>query len=316
MSMLLVRQAVRADLALLEPGDRVIAACSGGADSIALTAALLLESKPRAISVATVTIDHQLQEGSGRRAKELVAALESAGANPVEAIAVEVGSQGGPEAAARTARYQALNEAADRLGASAIYLAHTASDQAESVLLGLARGSGTRSLSGMAAVADRYRRPLLGLTREQVRQAAAESALAHIIWEDPHNRDSRFLRSRVRSEVMPMLERVLGPGVEAALVRSAQQLRDDADALDALAAQYHPGESIDALELADLPRAVRSRVVLRFLRERGVGALTFEHIDRVDALIAQWRGQGAVALPGGARLERRADRLFLEFNTH
>lgn len=297
--MKVIRAAVREDLKQLAPGDLVLVACSGGADSVALSLALLDVAAEFAIRVGAISIDHQLQPGSRERAEEVVSWLKELGAEPAEAISVKVGNQGGVEAAARTARYAALDDAADRHRAAAIYLGHTASDQAETVLLGLARGSGSRSLSGMAQVVGRYRRPLLHLTREEVRNEVNQSTFP--IWDDPHNEDSRFARVRVR-KIMPEIEVQLGPGVEAALVRSAALLRDDADALDHFAdeafVKVATGGEIDVAALMSHPRAMRTRVIKRFASENGLPPLTAEHIDAVEALASRWKGQGPVALPG------------------
>jgi tRNA(Ile)-lysidine synthase len=278
-----------------------------------MTSSLVLEAPARAIRVAVLTVDHGLQAGSADRAARLVADLEGK-VDHAEVLAVKVDGRGGPEAAARTARYAALDQAADRLGAVAIYLGHTAGDQAENVLLGLARGSGARSLAGMAAVSGRYRRPMLWLERDLVRRAGSENHFGITPWDDPHNEDPRFLRSRVRTRVLPILEEELGPGIEAALARTARLLREDADALDALAAAAVrlEGGALDISALARLSRAIRARVILSFARQTGLPALSAEHVDRVDALIADWRGQGAVALPGGAKLRREGMQLIID----
>ena len=227
-----VRRSVRAAVADLAPGDLVLVACSGGPDSVALAVALAHEAPRAGLRAGAVTVDHGLQPGSADRAAEVAAQLVDLGLAPVEVATATVGGSGGPEGAARTARYLALDEAADRLGAAAVLLGHTRDDQAETVLLGLARGSGARSLAGMPPTRGRYRRPLLDLPRDTVRKAAA----GHPTWADPHNDDPAFARTRVRRELLPVLERELGPGVAAALARSADQLRADADALDDWAA--------------------------------------------------------------------------------
>lgn len=313
MSMLEVRAAVRADCQSIEPGDFVLVGCSGGADSLALASALVQEAPVRALRVGVITIDHGLQPGSAERAAELVDQLRSH-VDHAEAIRVEVGSTGGPEGAARTARYAALDAAADRLGAPWIYLAHTGGDQAENVLLGLARGSGARSLSGMAGVAGRYRRPLLELPRERVRRAGEENHFGILPWSDPHNEDPRFLRSRVRHHILPVMESELGPGIEQALSRTARLLREDADALDQIAAQalVLDGDALDITGLQDQPRAIRARVILAFARALNLPALTAEHVERIDALVAEWRGQGPVSLPGGGKLRREGARLIID----
>ena len=233
--------------------------------------------------------------------------------HPVIVERVDVTARGvGPEAAARAARRLALEGMADRLGAAAILVAHTRDDQAETVLLRLARGSGARSLAAMSAVAGRWRRPLLDLPRDLVRASA--SGLD--VWEDPHNDDSAFARSRVRHSALPALVRALGPDVVAGLARSARLLRDDADALDDQARQAHAAvrdaeDTLDVVGLAALPRAVRTRVSRSAAIAAGTPAscLTAEHVDRVEALVSDWHGQGAIDLPGGIAGERRYGRL-------
>jgi tRNA(Ile)-lysidine synthase len=228
-----VRLAVRRTLREIEPGDLVLVACSGGADSLALAGALAFEAARSGHRAGGITVDHGLQEGSDERAADVVRTMAGLGLDPVEAVRVVVGQSGGPEAAAREARYAALADAAARHRATAVLLGHTLDDQAETVLLGLARGSGARSLAGMAKAAGRYRRPLLDLDRDLIRRACLAMGLAP--WDDPHNGDPVFARARIRRDVLPVLEKELGPGVAAALARTARMLRDDADALDAWA---------------------------------------------------------------------------------
>jgi len=232
-----VRGCVRACLAGLAPGDLVLAACSGGADSLALAAALAHEAPRLGLRGGGVTVDHGLQAGSAARATQVAGLLGRLGLDPVRAIAVRVASgpgSGGPEAAARTARYAALDEVAEQTGAAAVLLGHNRDDQAETVLLGLARGSGPRALAGMPARSGRLRRPLLGLPRSTLRAACQAQQLEP--WDDPHNADPSYARSRVRHQALPALEAALGPGVAGALARSAAQLSADCEALDALAA--------------------------------------------------------------------------------
>jgi len=311
-----VRSAVRAALADLPQGGLVLVACSGGADSVALAAATAFEAPRRGLRAGAVTVDHGLQPGSAERARVLAAWLPDLGLDPVGVVTGSVSGSGGPEAAARAARYAALDAAADRLGAAAVLLGHTLDDQAETVLLGLGRGSGARSLAGMAPVSGRYRRPLLGLTRLTLRAACTADDLA--VWDDPHNADPAFARVRVRHEALPALERAVGPGVSRALARTARLLRDDADALDAwaqraLARADHRDGGLDVSVLAELPPAVRRRVARAALLAAGCpgGSLTADHLRSVDALVAHWHGQGPVALPGGIEVRRHCGRLVL-----
>ncbi|MFF2811001.1 tRNA lysidine(34) synthetase TilS [Streptomyces sp. NPDC058000] len=297
----------------------VLVACSGGADSMALASALAFEAPKLGVRAGGVTIDHGLQEGSDLRAAEVALRLRALKLDPVDVVSVEVGRAGGPEAAARDARYAALDATADRHGASAVLLGHTRDDQAETVLLGLARGSGIRSLSGMAATAGtngRYRRPFLDVDRQTARTACLIQALP--VWDDPHNTDPAYTRSRLRHEGLPALEKCLGKGVVEALARTAQLSRDDADALDAWAAEAEASVldeagALDVAGLFALPPAVRRRVLRRTVIAAGspAGSLFARHIEEVDRLITAWRGQGAINLPGRVGVRRQGGRLVI-----
>jgi tRNA(Ile)-lysidine synthase len=225
-----VRVAVRRLLAEVRPGG-VLVACSGGADSVALAAATAFEAPRLGVPAGLVTVDHGLQAGSTGRATAAADLGRRLGLDPVLVCPAEVGTAGGPEAAARAARYAALDAAR---GDRAVLLGHTLDDQAETVLLGLGRGSGPRSVAGMRPVDGGWLRPLLGVRRAQTRAACAAEDLP--VWDDPHNADPRFTRARLRAEVLPLLEDVLAGGAAEALARTAELLRDDLDALDALAA--------------------------------------------------------------------------------
>ncbi|MFE7338692.1 tRNA lysidine(34) synthetase TilS [Streptomyces griseus] len=297
----------------------VLVACSGGADSMALASALAFEARKLDVRAGGITVDHNLQPGSDLRAAEVVTRLTAMDLDPVEAVAVHVGREGGPESAARDARYAALDAAAERHGAAAVLLGHTRDDQAETVLLGLARGSGIRSLSGMAAAsgpAGRYRRPFLQLDRQTARKACLVQSLP--VWDDPHNIDPAYTRSRLRHEGLPALEKALGKGVVEALARTAQLSRDDADALDTWAAEAELSVRDDTgrLECAKLyvlPPAVRRRVLRRALIEAGApaGSLFARHLEEVDRLITGWRGQRAINLPGRVEAMRQGGRLVI-----
>ncbi|MEV6023757.1 tRNA lysidine(34) synthetase TilS [Streptomyces sp. NPDC052036] len=297
----------------------VLVACSGGADSMALASALAFEAPKLGIRAGGITIDHGLQAGSDLRADEVVLRLRELGLDPVDSVAVSVGRVGGPEAAARDARYAALDITAERHGATAVLLGHTRDDQAETVLLGLARGSGVRSLSGMAAVSGaggRYRRPFLQIDRQTARKACMAQALP--VWDDPHNTDPTYTRSRLRHEGLPALEKALGKGVVEALARTAQLSRDDADALDAWASQAETAVRdatglLECAKLYALPPAVRRRILRRAAIEAGApaGSLFARHIEEVDRLITGWRGQGAINLPGKVVAQRQGGRLVI-----
>ncbi|MFI5724464.1 tRNA lysidine(34) synthetase TilS [Streptomyces cyaneofuscatus] len=297
----------------------VLVACSGGADSMALASALAFEARKLDVRAGGITVDHNLQPGSGLRAAEVVTRLAAMDLDPVEAVAVHVGREGGPEAAARDARYAALDAAAERHGAAAVLLGHTRDDQAETVLLGLARGSGIRSLSGMAAAsgpAGRYRRPFLQLDRQTARKACLVQSIP--VWDDPHNIDPAYTRSRLRHEGLPALEKALGKGVVEALARTAQLSRDDADALDTWAAEAELAVrdetgGLECAKLYVLPPAVRRRVLRRAVIEAGApaGSLFARHLEEVDRLITGWRGQRAINLPGRVEARRQGGRLVI-----
>jgi tRNA(Ile)-lysidine synthase len=312
-----VRSALRQCLGEFSGGDLVLAACSGGADSLALSAALAHEAPRCGLRAGGVTVDHGLQPGSADRAREVTGVLIGLGLEPVACLWVGVPrgpGNGGPEAAARTARYAALADAAHRSAAVAVLLAHSRDDQAESVLLGLARGSGPRSLAGMAECRGPYRRPLLGVGRATLR--AACEALGLRPWDDPQNADPAYARARVRHQALPALEAALGPGVAEALARSARQFRADAELLEDLAASQ--AEQVrgadggwDAGLLAGLPDALRTRVLRQAAIAAGCppGALTAGHVDALDALVTSWHGQRWADLPGGVRGMRQHGKL-------
>ena len=292
---------------LTDDAGPVIVACSGGADSLALAAGCAWAARRLPVVPLVVVVDHGLQAGSGDVAGRAAGQCAALGleARVVE-VEVDAAHPDGPEAGAREARYAALEAA----GAGPILLGHTLDDQAETVLLGLARGSGTRSLAGMSPRAGRRVRPLLGLRRDVTRRACVEWGLDP--WQDPHNVDLRFARVRARERALPALEATLGPGIAAALARTADLARDDADLLDALAADVPLAAEPPVAPLATLPPALRRRVLRRWLASAGLGA-EFDHVVAVDALLLDWRGQGPLDLPGGsvarvdARLVARVD---------
>ncbi|MFM9033418.1 MAG: tRNA lysidine(34) synthetase TilS [Mycobacterium sp.] len=269
-------------------------ALSGGPDSLALTA-VAANIRP----TTALIVDHGLQPGSASVAETARQQAMLLGCVATQVLRVDVGTAGGPEAAARAARYSALDAA--REGAP-VLLAHTLDDQAETVLLGLGRGSGPRSIAGMRPSDPPWYRPLLGVRRRDTHAACAELALTP--WDDPHNRDRRFTRVRLRAEVLPLLEDVLGGGVAEALARTAASLREDTDALDALAeadlADATSGGRLQIGRISGLPAALRRRVIRAWLLAGGATDLTDGQIRAVDALVTAWRGQGGVAVGCGS----------------
>ncbi|HEY5854688.1 MAG TPA: tRNA lysidine(34) synthetase TilS [Aldersonia sp.] len=318
-AVLVVRHAVRAWLADRDTLDVVAVGLSGGADSTALTAAAVAESCESAV-VHALVVDHGLQPGSAQVAAQAAANATRLGAASARVLAVTVGRDGGIEAAARTARYTALRDAAQ---GSPVLLGHTLDDQAETVLLGLGRGSGGRSIHGMRAWDAPWGRPLLGVRRSTTRQMCVDLGVE--VHDDPHNVAPEFTRVRLRHEVLPLLEDVLGGGVVAALGRTADQLRDDSDVLDDLAADLLDrarmaadlDADLDTAVLASAPAAVRRRAIRSWLLDAGAKAVTATHLYAIDHLVVRWRGQGGVAVGGGsagARLvaSRRRGRLSID----
>jgi tRNA(Ile)-lysidine synthase len=297
-----VRLAVRRELAGREPGEAVLVACSGGADSLALLSATVVEGHKLALRVVGATVDHGLQEGSAAQASRVVGQMAALGCDETASARVHVEVAGeGTEAAARRARYEVLEQMRAHFGAAVVLLGHTRDDQAETVLLGLTRGSGGRSLAGMRRRFDQYARPLLDLSRDDTVTACQVEGLE--VWEDPHNDDLGYTRVRVRKLVLPLLEDELGPGVAATLARTADQLRDDVEALDALASDAHARLTTDAgiplRALSEEPRAITSRVLRRAAVAAGAidSELFHVHVTALRALASR-EVRGEVQLPG------------------
>lgn len=297
-----VRQGVRSALWFWERDMTVLVACSGGADSLALLSAAVFEARKPGIRVIGVTVDHGLQEGSAEHAARVVAQMARLGVDETASARVHVDPAGlGVEAAARRARYEVLEQMRAHFGAETVLLGHTRDDQAETVLLGLARGSGARSIAGMRRRFDHYERPLLDVARADTVAACLAEGVEY--WDDPHNDDPGFARVRVRKRVLPVLEEELGPGIAATLARTADQVRDDVEALDAIAASAYERiggpEGLDREELEELPRAVATRVLRLAALAAGARDSELFHVH-VTALhrLALGAISGEVQLPG------------------
>ena len=278
---------------------------------MALAAGALHVARRLGLRVRGAVVDHGLQADSAEVAARAGEELRRLGLTTrIERVSVDVGAGLGVEAAARTARYDALDALAAPARAT-VLLGHTLDDQAETVLLGLARGSGTRSLAGIAGRRAHYLRPLLALRRRDTEAACAELSLQP--WRDPHNADPVFARSRVRHRVLPVLEAELGPGIAEALARTAELAGADADYLDRAAADAFAsvalgagGEGLACQPLAELHSALRRRVLRRWLIERGAEQPSLAHVRAVEGLILAWRGQVRVEVPG-LKVVRDAD---------
>jgi tRNA(Ile)-lysidine synthase len=309
-SLAAVRHAVRRTLADHEPGSRLVVACSGGADSLALASATVRIGRELGWYVVGATVDHGLQDGSADRAARVVEQLATLGVDETVTARASVDAPGlGPEAAARAGRYAILDQLRERFEAQSVLLGHTRDDQAETVLMGLARGSGGRAIAGMRRSFEHYRRPLLDVSRADTVTACQVEGLE--FWEDPHNDDPAYTRVRVRKRVLPVLEEELGPGISDALARTADQLRGDMDLLDGYAesaleeARADEGLRVDVL--AGLAAPIRTRVLRAAAVEAGApaGETFHQHVLAVDALVTAWHGQKWVDLPGHLRAVRR-----------
>ena len=304
-----VRRAVREALVPFHnSGAKILVALSGGADSLALTAAAAHEAAKADLEVVTVTVDHDLQDGSAGIAARAAEQARSFGVREARIEKVQVGSLGGPEAAARDARYAALRRVAAEENAAAILIGHTLDDQAETVLLGLARGSGSASLSGMSphALDEQglaWIRPMLGLRRETTAAFCAASGIEP--WQDPHNTEDRFSRVRVRERVLPVLETELGPGIAEALWRTAEQLREDDEAfadmidetIEDIVEHAEAGIAVSVAALKANPPALRHRIIRHVVKSEFGVALTRTQTLEVAKLITHWHGQGPIDLP-------------------
>lgn len=285
-------------------GTLCLVACSGGADSLALAATAAFLAHKGEVRAGAVVVDHGLQPGSADVAGRAAEQARSLGLDPVLVERATVRGNG-TEDDARRARYAAFESAASRTGAAAVLLGHTLDDQAEQVLLGLGRGSGTRSLSGMPRARGRYLRPFLGLRRADTEAICAHESLEY--WEDPTNAERHATRNRVRLDVMPALESALGPGTAEALARTAALAREDADYLDrvagaalrdALLPVTARGLSLSIPSLLGLDPAVRRRVLRSAVVLAGGEPPTFERVSALGRLLEGSDSAGPVQLAG------------------
>ena len=309
-SFLKLRQAVRPHLSKVS--GVVLVGVSGGADSMALAAATLAES--HGLRIIPVVVDHELQSNSAEVTKSVIESLRKIGFDEIFSGKASVELTDGLEASARRARYKIFNQAIETYGAEVFFLAHTKNDQAEGVLLGLARGSGTRSLAAMRNQNGIYVRPFLEISRNLIEDACNEIGLP--IWNDPHNNNLEFKRVMIRKESLPRLEEDLGPGIIDALSRSARIMGEDADALDGWADEVIAEIGVNDLDvnfLAQLPKAIRSRVLRSAIYAAGApsGSISAEHLKPVEALITAWEGQGECSLPGKVKVCRISGRITL-----
>ncbi|MEL0273887.1 MAG: tRNA lysidine(34) synthetase TilS [Pontimonas sp.] len=314
-----VRRAAREWVGSLEasPGRALyLVGLSGGGDSVALAWALSHEAGPLGVEIGAVIVDHGVQSDSAEVARRAASEAEDLGLQPVIVKSVSIEGTSNLEDKARLARYRAFTEALRETGAQGVVLAHTLDDQAETVLMGLARGSGPSGLKGMATQDGTVHRPFLGLGRATVRQALTDAG--HSWWEDPHNADERFTRVRVRNTVLPLLEKELGPGVSGALARTAELFREDSEALDDEASRWFDKNalvddegswSLEVEKLEQVSGAVQTRVLRMLVLRVGGGAPTYAHTAQMRRLLEAWKGQSAIDVPG-ASVERKDGRIY------
>lgn len=313
----------RSDGAGLLP--RVLVGVSGGADSLALAATTQWVASRLGLEVEAVLIDHGLSEHSASVSERAALQCERLGLARchIRRIHVDTAGEGGLENAARVARHEAFEAALEERRALGFLLGHTLDDQAEQVLLGLARGAGARSLAGIPRQRGALLRPFLGTGRDEKTglwrrdTRAVCDALDLDVWDDPMNDDERYLRVAARTRALPMLAEILGEQVAANLVRTADLLRDDADYLDKEAEEAYAGLrrnppsatpgllALDAYSLAPLDRALRTRVLKRAIAHASARSgsssgksLLRRQILHVDSLVSAYRGQGPIPLPG------------------
>ena len=301
----------------MRPGSVILLGVSGGGDSIALAAAAAFEAPKLGLVTGAVIVDHGLQKGSDEVAAKAAATCEQLGLSPVIVSKVQVQQSGeGLEAAARDARYQAIEKARIEQGAELVLLAHNLEDQAETVLLGLARGSGLSSISGMDEFdpARNLGRPFLNLQRDALRKSCSDQGIGY--WDDPHNQDEKFLRVKVRN-LLSDLEETLGPGFAKSLSKTASIAADADEVITALAAELTAeakaqgsAKEVSYLiaQFAAADRAVRTKALFLISQRAGARNISAAQIEQLDELITNWHGQKPANL-SGITVERVKDLL-------
>lgn len=283
---------------MLEPGDRVIVALSGGADSVALTFGLYLLKEELGITLEAAHFNHHLRGEESHRDEAFVRAFCQSYGIPVRISGAQVlPGEKGLEAAAREARYAFLRSLPGKVAT-----AHTADDNAETVLLRLLRGTGLKGLGAIAPVNGNIIRPMLSVTREEVEAFLEEYALPHV--EDSSNGENAFLRNRVRHEIMPLL-RQENPRIGENLSAMAQNFRQEEAFLQSLLPETMPPVS----RLKELPGPIRRRLLERFLKDSGVKEPEQVHILQMESLVFHWNPSASMQFPGGVTIGREYDRL-------
>lgn len=309
---------------MLAPGDRVVVGCSGGADSTCLLDVLARGLPHFALSLVAVYVDHGLRQETRAEAEAVAGLARACGAEYVYArvdVPGRVRETGeSVQEAARLLRYRELEQVADETGAARIAVGHTRTDQAETVLLQLIRGTGPKGLAGIAPVHGRVIRPLLEVSREETRAYCLSRGLTFV--DDPSNATGAYLRNRVRLELMPLLARY-NPGVEEHLARLADIVREEEALLDALVDQaaarllkpveggFCSGVQVDGALLLSEPRAIGRRLIRRaHARVRGdERGLSFEHVEKILEGAARRAGTSVIGCFGGVEVRSEYGRL-------
>lgn len=284
---------------LIAPGDTVICAVSGGADSVAMLFALYLLREKLGITLEAAHFNHNLRGEESLRDETFVRELCARYEIPLHVASGEIRpGKKGLEAAARDARYAFLESLPGKIAT-----AHTADDNAETILMHLVRGTGLKGLGGIVPQRGKLIRPMLGITRREVEDFLAEWHLPHV--EDSTNETDAFLRNRLRHHVMPLLA-AENPRIAENLSQMALRLRED----EACLSQLSRYETLPEVEtLRTLPSAVRSRMLERFLKENGVREPEDVHIAQAEALVFSDSPSASAAFPGGVTLSRQYGRL-------
>jgi tRNA(Ile)-lysidine synthase len=299
-------------IAGLAAGDRVILGVSGGSDSLALAAAFAFEGSKLGLIGQVIIVDHNLQIGSELIAQEAAERTTSLGLES-KVVAVEVRiKKEGLEAAAREARYQALEKARGDFGAQLVLLGHTLDDQAETVLLGLVRGSGLKSLSGMPVLDSERKllRPFLGLSKATLRKSLEDQEISW--WEDPHNGDPKFTRVRTR-QILANLDSELGPGLPSALARTAEIAAEAEEylvqsAMVLIDLAKSSDSKFRAQAFADSHKALSHKAIQLICNSFGARNLSRAQVLEVMSLVTNFHGQKKLTF-SGITVERVKDLL-------
>ena len=284
--------------ALIEPGDAVVCAVSGGADSVAMLFALYLLREKLQITLSAAHFNHGLRGEESDRDQQFVQAFCRQYDIPLHSGGGQVvAGKKGLEAAARNARYAFFDTLPGKIAT-----AHTADDNAETVLMHLIRGTGLKGLGGISPQRGNIIRPMLSVTRQEVLAFLQEYHLKHI--EDSSNGSDDFMRNRLRHHVMPVLKQE-NPKIAENMTQMALRLRQDEQILSSMTA----GELPEIPALRQMPTALRQRYLRAFLEQSGVKEPEAEHVALAESLVYSDKPSAAANLPGGIVIARNYEKL-------